>query len=732
MTILFEEDWDKYPSAIVDYETKNQEFVRLAALYREMGIPSAKFILALHNPELQGVDPFNVKTLEEAELVLNECSENFWYFIREIARDPAGSEDDPVMFIPNRGIIAAYWLYFNHVVFILIMIRQTGKSFGIDWLYTYLLNIGLTKSEISLLTKDERLRGRELERLKSMEITLPKYMKFRRKTDAGNTEVLRVSRLGNTFKAYVPNKSVKLADQIGRGMTSSNIGCDELAYVFNNFITVPIMLSASMAARELSRRKGEPYGTIFTTTSGKRDTPEGKYAYGLVASSAVFSEKFFMMKNREELYKAIRSASGDGETLRVNCTFNHRQLGKTDEWLRDRLRDSMNEDPIQIEADYLNLWPSGTIHTPFTKEIAQMMRDSEIPEVTTTIEGQDCYVLRWYYPEHELARRFTDVEHILAIDPSDAVGRDAIACIATNVYTGAVAMAATIAKTNLIHFAMWLTDFIEKHPKLTVIIERRGSGPTIIDYLLLYLPTRGIDPFRRLYNKAVQFADDYRDRFHEIQNPQGSRENLYSKYKDLFGWATSGSGTTSRNDLYSKTLSLAARLGGGSMHDRTLILQTLGLAIKNGRVDHNDGEHDDATIAWLLSYWLITLGRQLSHYGITANTLLRDNPAVASQRTLQNSYQSYVQEKAKDDIKRTTELLEHERDPFIIKRYEFELENAIAKLSTEDRQIISADDLIERLREKRKGLDRDVLQNLTNRGYGNYGFNNIPTSIVYY
>lgn len=103
MTILFEEDWDKYPSAIVDYETKNQEFVRLAALYREMGIPSAKFILALHNPALQGVDPFNVKTLEEAELVLNECSENFWYFIREIARDPAGSEDDPVMFIRTVG-----------------------------------------------------------------------------------------------------------------------------------------------------------------------------------------------------------------------------------------------------------------------------------------------------------------------------------------------------------------------------------------------------------------------------------------------------------------------------------------------------------------------------------------------------------------------------------------------------------------------------------------------------
>lgn len=731
MTILFQEDWDLYPEAIVDYKTRNTEFVRLAALYREMGV-NADWLLALHNPELQGVDPFNVDSIEVAEMVLAECEENFWYFIREIARDPAGSEEDPVMFIPNRGIIAAYWLYFNHVVFILIMIRQTGKSFGIDWLYTYLLNIGLTKSEISLLTKDERLRGRELERLKAMELTLPKYMKFRKKTDAGNTEVLRVSRLGNTFKAYVPNKSVKIADQIGRGMTSSNIGCDELAYVFNNFITVPVMLSASLAARELSRRKGEPYGTIFTTTSGKRDTPEGKYAYGLVSSAAVFSEKFFMLKNQEELYKVIKASSADGDTLRVNCTFNHRQLGKSDQWLLDRLRESLNEDPIQIEADYLNLWPSGTLHTPFSKEIAQMMRDSEIPEVTTTIEGQDCYAVRWYYKEEDIPRKFTSVEHIVAIDPSDAIGRDSIAVVGMNIYTGAVAMAATISKTNLIHFSMWLADFLEQHPKVTLIIERRGSGATIIDYLLLYLPVKGIDPFRRMYNKAVQFADDEPQRYREISNPYGGRDNVFNKYKDLFGWATSGTGTTSRGDLYSKTLMAASRYGATLMHDRTLILQTLGLVIKNGRVDHQDGEHDDMVIAFLLCYWILTLGRHLDHYGINPATILNQNPALMSQRTLQNSYQSYVQEKAKEEIKNLTERLETERDPFMVKRYEFELENAISKLSSEDKQIISADDLVQRLREKRKGLDKDLLQGYSNGHMATgHGFGNV-TGMVYY
>lgn len=39
MTILFLDDWkNKYPGAIVDTETPNKSFIRMAALYRDMGV----------------------------------------------------------------------------------------------------------------------------------------------------------------------------------------------------------------------------------------------------------------------------------------------------------------------------------------------------------------------------------------------------------------------------------------------------------------------------------------------------------------------------------------------------------------------------------------------------------------------------------------------------------------------------------------------------------------------
>lgn len=592
MTVLFMDDW-KRQGALPDWTTKNKSFIELAGLYKQMGIRNHAFILALHDQSLKDIDPYDPNiTPQNAIKVAIECKVNFWYFVREIARDPAGSDEFPILFRANRGIIAAYWLFHNHILIILIMIRQTGKSFGIDWLVEWLLNIAMSKGEISYLTKDEKLRGRELERLKGMELTLPSYLKQRSNKDPGNTEVLRVSSLGNTFKAYVPNKSPKLADLIGRGMTASTTIVDEWAYCHNNKITIPVMLAATLAAREVSQMKGEPYGTIFMTTSGKRDTPEGRYAYNFMAQAAEWSERFLDCKNLQELEDMIKKA-GNGEDIRVNCTFNHRQLGQTDEWLRDRLRVSAQDDPIQIRADFFNEWPSGTMSSPFAPEVAEKMRNSERLDYYTEIALPEAYALRWYYPEPEIKAKLAEVPHVLGMDPSEAVGRDDIGFSLRNVYTGETAMAADVAEGNINAFCRWLGNFMRENPKVILNIERKSMGVAIIDYLLEYLPSVGIDPFKRIYNQVVQFAEDYPDRFKEVQNPINSRENYFLKYKKYFGWSTSATGLTSRNELYSRTLSSAARMTGGQMYDRKLILQVLGLEIRNGRVDHAEGEHDD-------------------------------------------------------------------------------------------------------------------------------------------
>lgn len=715
MTILFHDDWKLYPDAIIDLETKNQSFLRLATLYRDMGIKNHAICLQLHNPALQGVDPYDSRlSVSDMEAIAIECKNNIFYFLREIARDPAGSDEYPIPFRINRGVMSLYFSFLNHILIILIMIRQTGKSFGIDWLYTYLLNIRLTKSEISHLTKDEKLRGRELERLKSMELTLPHYLKQRGARDPGNTEVLKISSLDNYFKAYLPNKSAKLADIIGRGMTSQIVGVDEFGYIFNNMITIPVMLSATLAAREIARIKNEPYGTIFATTSAKRDTPEGKYAYKMMNDAAIWSDHFYDAENHEQLMEMVKKASPQGNH-HINSTWNHRQLGYTDEWLRARLKEAVQEDPTAIAADFFNEWPSGSNTSPLSQEDAKTIRESEVLDPYNQIAPPEGYVLRWYYKAEEIGHRLSHQHHILSIDSSEMVGNDAVGATLRNIETAEIAMAADISEGNLILFCRWLALFLKENTNVTLIIERRSTGAMILDYLLIYLPELGIDPFTRIYNQVVQYHEEFPDRYQSIQGNYNPR--LLVEYKKFFGWATSGSGATSRGDLYGRTFNNSVRMSATSVRDRKLVLQILGLEIRNGRIDHPEGEKDDLVISWLLSYWLMTQGKNLRHYGIDSSKILSENKHYLQNLKDVSRFQQHVNLEARAAVERLTKELKETKDPYLAIKIEQELELALTKLSDQDRKVISADDLINRLREERTKNAR-AIQNTLSQVYG--------------
>jgi hypothetical protein len=138
--LLFANDWDKFPTADVDRTTKNESFIRLAQVYKKMGIKNHAFPLALINQNLRGIDPFAPDlTQQEVLMITMECFQNPWYYFREIARAPAGSGQDAVPVQANRANLALWWSFFNHVLFLLIQPRQTGKSFSTDTLMIYLM-----------------------------------------------------------------------------------------------------------------------------------------------------------------------------------------------------------------------------------------------------------------------------------------------------------------------------------------------------------------------------------------------------------------------------------------------------------------------------------------------------------------------------------------------------------------------------------------------------------------
>jgi len=231
----------------------------------------------------------------------------------------------------------------------------------------------------------------------------------------------------------------------------------------------------------------------------------------------------------------------------------------------------------------------------------------------------------------------------------------------------------------------------------------------IIDYLLLMLPAKGIDPFKRIYNKVVDEALENKDRFKEIDKPMYVRDQaVYVKYKKLFGFSTSGTGTTSRTELYSTTLLSTAKLSGDKIRDVILINQILSLVVRNGRVDHPEGEHDDLVIALLLSTYLMLNARNLNYYGINSRDILLENRVHREENNPVKQYNNYEQIKLRSEIEDLVEKIKNERDNYIVLRHEARLKHLSSMLNNEDRQSLAVDDLILSLREYRQSTTRNM------------------------
>lgn len=704
--ILFKSDWSKYPTSNIDLNTSNKSFIRIAALYKALGVENHCFPLALIDQSLSGIDPFSPNlTVEQVQRIIIESKINPWYFFREVARAPslAGSDSRPLE--ANRGNIALYWLFFNHVFTTLIQIRQTGKSFSTDTLMNYLLVVACTDTKINLITKDDELRRKNIERLKEIYSELPPYFQLRTRNDANNSEEITIRALGNFYSTHVSQSSEKAANKLGRGLTSPIMHFDEPAFQTWISKALPAALAATGAAVDIAEAAGSHYGTILTTTAGKLDDRDGRFIYDIVQGSATWTETLFDSKDRNELYTTIRKMSNDA-VCRVNITLNHRQLGKTDEWLLQKLEESVQTGD-DANRDYFNMWTSGSQSSPLPTDILERMVASFKEPAYTEVDKVNRYTTRWYYSGDEFQNMIVHRPTILSIDTSEAIGKDDIGMLWTDPETFEILGAGHYNETNIIVFAEWLANLFIRFPKMVCIIERKSTGSSLLDYLLVYLTQRGIDPFKRLFNTVVQESANNKSVYDEIRKPMNRRDpNVYVKYRQNFGYNTSGSGKMARSVLFSELLLQTANQSCDVIRDKKLIDQICGLEIRNGRIDHSTKGHDDMVVAWLLAHYFLVKGNNLIHYGIDVTRIgmyssNADNTNLNDFNNLSDS-QLYEQRVLKEKMDNLIKRLEDTKDEFIASKLEQEIRAISTRIIAESAQIHNIEAVLELAREKRR------------------------------
>lgn len=706
--ILFQNDWNKYPTATIHLETTNTSFLELGKLYRDMGIKNNAFHLALINPMLKEVDPHSPNLTErEIAMIAAECKINPWYYMREVLRAPPEGGLNPRPVKANRSNIALWWLFFNHCTVYLVQPRQTGKSFNTNGLSTYLMDVRCDNTKINLLTKDDSLRRKTIDNIKEILDYLPDYLDMRIKKDANNGETITINQKNNQYATFVAQASRKAALKVARGDTAPIFHIDEAAFISNASITFQSALPAMGAAIDIAKANGTPYGVIFTTTAGKKDDPDGKYVYQQLMEAMVYDERLlFDVCSQEELEEVVRKHSrvdrkkNPRGVYRVNCTFSHRQLGYSDEWLIETMERTQSEGD-DANRDYFNVWTAGNERSPISTQDAELI---SLSKVEKPFESDiHSYIFRWY--AEDVDRYMQDNHCIMGIDTSDASGGDDIAVVISDVKTGKVIGCGNYNYTNIFVFGKFIESFILKYTNLTVIIEARSTGVGLLNYLLIALPANSINPFTRLFNRIVneRYESDVNKEYYEEAMRYGKREDIINKYKKYFGYPTSGAGLYSRESLYGGVFRKAISIAKDKIHDIVLADQILGLVIKNNRIDHDDYGHDDMVIAWLLTHWVMSEGKSLESYGITPYEIYsRISEKPIEEIPYEEQVQKYEQRKIREKMIQLYDELQNNRDYYIGLKIEQELRNLNKKLILEDHEVFSIEQLILQAKDKRK------------------------------
>lgn len=590
--ILFKKDWEEHPYAIPDYETKNQSFLRLAGLLKYMGIENNTFLLALHDTTLKGIDPHDESLPPEIiHKIAIECNVNPWYFFREVMRLPPPSGVNPVMLRANRANISAVWLFFNHMTYMLLQPRQTGKSAIVQGIFTWLLQIATINNTIAILTKDDVVRKDGIEKIKGIMEYLPRYLDLRTRKDSNNTENITILNLGNKLQTLVPNASKARASNVGRGMTITSVNIDEFAFVQNIEEILGSLMPTLTAAREVAKDIDAPYGTIFTTTPGYLSTVSGKYAYNFYNGCYRWNEILFDSHDRNELESVIIKNSPCKKPY-ILLEYNHRQLGFTDEWLKEQITNSVLS-PQQIESEFLLIWGDATETSPLSKDVIATLKQNIRYDFSSTISEYG-YVTRWYITNEELENIIKTRHIIIGLDTSDAVGSDEIGLVMRDSYNAEVIAVGNFNETNLIVFSQWICDLLLEFENSVLVIERKSSGVVIIDNLILLLLAKGQDPFKRIFNWIVNDCNA-NPKYKEILDiPFYRRDrNVYEIYRSKFGFATTASGRQGRDKLYGAVFNASTKYTAYSVRDKQLTSQLLSLEVRNGRIDHKNGGKDD-------------------------------------------------------------------------------------------------------------------------------------------
>lgn len=585
----------------LDLDTKNTSFLKMAAVLHGAGVENCYFFLQLNNKKLKGVDPYDPDLTDEQRfMIFRECSENRWYFFREVFRvTEAGASTEVgggTHFILNRGNLAYLWAMSLNISAYLIMPRQTGKTWAAiadaTWVHQFVRG-----SNILHFNKNQGDANSNIRRIQEAIRMLPMYLQHSSNDNLDPSDKRRVKNNEKTMRNII-NATIEAmssagneakADSMARGRTASKIWYDELAFIFFNEAIYGAATPAYEKAREIAQKNGIPFAISITTTPGDLATPHGAFAYKMMESAIQFNESMYDLK-RKKLFDIIKNTPD--KTDFVFIQFSHLQLGETDEWYLERAKKMNN--PLKARREYLLEWINSNGNSPFDPDDIEVIGDLSNQRKL----GVEVYKINKYFNLYVYGEYHGKKPVLISVDVSGGLGRDSTAIVVVNPET---LMPMAFFKSNMIPSdqlrKLIVTLITKRYPHCVLTIENNSVGKPLLDEL------KDTSIARCLYKERKKRQID-----------QGVNSFTKKKTRDIIEYGHNVN-PTSRAQMMEMLESIVHN-SPSHVAFPELYEEIRHLELKNGRIDHNSATHDDCTMAYMGALWVVRYGTGLKNKGI--------------------------------------------------------------------------------------------------------------------
>jgi hypothetical protein len=614
-----------------DTGTSNKSFLQVAKDLKSLGIHNYYFMLEIYDYSLVNIDPYAENlTRDQISRIMTECTRNPWYYLREICRIPdQGGVGIP--FKANRGNIAQTWLTLHGIDSWLCLPRQQGKTISFLCLLAWAYSFGTNNSTFIFVNKDSGNAKENLQRLKDIIDCLPEFLRFDQimeEDENGKVKLVKAARNATSMKHPITKNriiikpkatSYESALSLARGLTSPILHFDEPEFTPYIKTIIENSVSTFETASRNAKKNGAMYCRAFSCTPGDLDTSMGQEAQEVLSHTTKWSEHMYDMRydslndDKNELLQYVKNNGGNGI---VYIEYSYKQLGLTDEWLRNMYNKIQN--PVVVKREILLQRIRGSSDSPFDQEDIEYMASMVKPIV------DELYLCDHFrFDIYKKLERLTP--YLVSIDCSTGTNGDSNAITIINPYTvrpDAEFKCPYIGETQ---FEKLIIELVQEHlPRACIIIERNSVGDGIIDHLL-NSPIRSNLYFDK--NKdLVESNLAEQSNVVSMLKRQGDQKKFYGVYTD----------NKSREDMMAILFRRVAEFKDDFVTKNITDDIAHLVRFKSGKVAAQIGFHDDSIMSYLIGMYVWYHGNNLSMWGIVKGAKEIENQNQGLHRSVED------------------------------------------------------------------------------------------------